>query len=183
MVEELKNIENLKDKFAQIIIDSNAYDFEKNYINIDKIWQNPKKLGECSEIIKLLLESLYPDKDYKLLAADKEIGEYGTIPIASLISEKMSIPMVIWKENAKPLTGESCFFGDYDPKQDNLLILHDVMAGGGTVKNIIDDIKDVNKIKAIFAFVDKNDTETRESFENIRYDYVLNISKIKMTKR
>jgi len=176
------SIENLKENLARIIIESNAYNSETNYVKIDKLWEDPIKLSESAIAIKMLLERIYPTKDYKLLVADKEIGEYGLIPIVCLLSEKMLIPIIIWKENAVPLTGESCFFGNYDRKNDNLLILHDVMVAGGTVKSMLEDIEDENRVKAIFSLVDKNDKEIRESFGDIRYDYAVGIFKLKQMK-
>lgn len=164
-------VDDLKKKLIQIIIESNAYDVQKNYINIDKVWGDPAKLSKISDLLKSLIENIYPNKDFKLLAPDKEIVVFGILPIACLLSEKMNVPLVIWKENARPLTGESIFF-NLD-KNDKLLILHDVTTWGGTIRRILNELESTNKVIGVFSLVDKG--ELKESF-NVPYEYVVNIS-------
>jgi hypothetical protein len=161
-----EKIQNLKLEITKFMATSCQIS-NSEYISLDSLWKNPKYFKQMVSFLIQLIELQYQDKT-KFLASDKEIGDFGILPIVSVLSERLEIPMLIWKENAKPFTGESRTFGEISEK-DNILIFHDVNAGSGTLLRIQQDISLKCKNTAILCLISKIEKDTSD-LKN--YDFI-----------
>jgi orotate phosphoribosyltransferase len=120
-----------------IIMQANAYDSQKKFINIDCIWSNPDYLRSfVSEMISVL-QILIPIKEVNAVAAiDNIIYPFGALPIATLLSVELRKPLVIWKENADPITSSSCIYGP-TTRESGCLMLNDATQFGITAMKAI----------------------------------------------
>lgn len=130
--------EQARTELKKLIGSSGAYDPTRGFFDIDRIWQDPQILVSFSKHLSSYIRGLGGfERINGLLAADSVHFPFGCIPIASLASVDLGLPLMIWKENAKIITNESFIWGAREGYR--VLILHDVTRYGLTVvKEIVD---------------------------------------------
>ena len=126
-----KERESISRRLCQVIVDANAYDPQNQFINIDAIWAYPKYSGPFSDLVFDFVKLVLPVHDIQgVVSIDNILFPYGPIPIATLLSTKLDLPLAIWKENADPITGLFKIYGQ-TPVENGLLV-YDVTRFGLT---------------------------------------------------
>jgi len=111
-----------------------------DWVDLDKLWVSPETFESFSDLLAEYLSKFRERTSFnKIVAPNKVYGPFGILPIAAVYSAKAKIPLIIWKEWAKPATGGSLFFGSVNDG-DKLLILHDVVSYGATVVKEKEDL-------------------------------------------
>lgn len=115
------------------ILDAGCITVEKNWIDVDHIWMNPRKMQNfVTPFVNYLSQRKQQYQFTKLVVPVKVFGPFGILPFALLFSANEGTPLIIWKEFARPVTGESLFYGSVE-SNDRCLILHDVLNYGTTL--------------------------------------------------
>lgn len=115
--------EELALAIADLLVRSGAYQRgekeRQDFINIDTLWVYPHTLKAFSELLSQYIKTL---GKFKALLVTTDIqSPYGLIPVASLLSVQLSLPLEIWTKGVNVLTETAHFF---QPKpKDELLIL------------------------------------------------------------
>lgn len=131
----------LASKLLRAILDAGCFFQREDWVDLDHIWQEPRILDSFTDALVEYL-SCYKGKTQfnKVVVGDKVYGPFGVLPIFAVCSVKAGIPFVIWKEWARPATGNSLIFGPV-LEGDKLLILHDVISHGATPIKIVADLR------------------------------------------
>lgn len=138
---------SLKNQIAELIIKSSCLARDRVWVNIDHAWHIPEQLDVFSALLAEYLSEIKETLDFNhIILADKIVGPFGPIPLFILASQKMNpkIQFIIWKEWARPISGEPRFFGIHHLSEtDKILICHDVIAYGTSIVKMIDDLKKI----------------------------------------
>jgi hypothetical protein len=124
---------------AELLIDvinrSKAIDPKTDFIDVDKIWVNPRYRKDLISVIEMSLSflpgSFAPPKTV-LLTPDNLRRPFGLIPAVACVAQNLETYMAVWKEAADFTTGLSKLFGPTEIPLD-CFILQDAVGAGGTV--------------------------------------------------
>lgn len=131
-----QTLSNAREGIIKEIIDSGAYDRNKIFINIDKIWEKPDKNEKfCSHLIDYITITYPLNEISGIITLDSIAFPYGPIPLATLISTKLNLPLGIVKEGDDPISGRHMLYGQ--GPLTNTLFLYDVIRFGLTAIRII----------------------------------------------
>lgn len=134
-------LDEISVKMAEVLLASKAYDRVQDFVNLDNVWQSPNSLSEFSDLLAAYIKHLQKSFSISSIVATHNIQfPYGIVPIAALVSAKLSLPLAIWQEGAVPLTSNSWVSGYLTKK--NILILHDVIRYGVAVSKTILDLNE-----------------------------------------
>jgi orotate phosphoribosyltransferase len=144
----------------------------KYYFDMKKLVSHPillKKIGDkLWEIISTHLKEKQPNaNNIKLCGVP-----LGGIPIAAYISTTYNIPMIMVRDKVKNYGTQKQIEGEY-AKEDNFIIIEDVITTGGSVKETLEILKDKINVICIGAIINRtgipqiNDINVRHLLDNI----------------
>ena len=125
-----------RDRLATILLDADAYDPERQFVNIDRVWQSPNSLSQCTACLAGYIRESLPREDIAgLLSVDTVLYPYGPVPLAANLAVELNLKLGINKENADPLSGAHRLYGHIP--SSNALLLYDVTRFGLTLLRAI----------------------------------------------
>ena len=116
-----------------------------------------KNIISYPDFIKKIGDTIYNlcKTDINLIAADA----VGGIPIASYISTTYNIPMIIVRDSIKKYGTENIIVGEYT-KEQNCLLIDDVMTSGGSLRDAIEVLENKVNIKMVYVIMDRQETNS-----------------------
>lgn len=121
-------------------------DMSKYYFDMKNLISYPKLLSKVGDQLYKLMDMGYNDIICGV--------PMGGLPIASYISTKYNIPMIIPREEQKGYGMEKQIEGIYR-KESRCVIIEDVITTGGSVQKIIDLLEDKVTITEVLVIVDR----------------------------
>jgi len=177
-------------KLGVLLKKAGCYDAARSWIDIDLIWYDMTILVDFVAEMTKIIEKLRHTMGFnKFVLPDKVVGPFGVLPIFVLVSQRASpsIPFVIWKEMARPATGESLIFGKLSD-DDKLLLVNDVVNYGIAMTQMKKDLETYREqhrlrytIKGIMVVVDREvgGLDFIEKTANIKPISLMGISALK----
>jgi orotate phosphoribosyltransferase len=165
--------QRIKEQIIRLLIDSGAYDPFAGFINIDRVWQNPRYLEEFSQCLGDYIRSLELNAEITAIVATETVQfPFGCIPIAACVARDLGLPFVVWEENAVIMTANSRLSGLKDnprlvsvKEREGFLILQEAVRFGAAPLKAISDLYDEKCVpKMVLAIVD---TEQSEDLDQI----------------
>lgn len=163
-------IENLKTsnciKNGNFILKNGEH--SKYYFDMKNLVSHPRLLSDIGDkIYKNYIEDEIKDKKNKIRICGVPLGG---LPIATYISTKYNIPMIMLRDKIKNYGTQKQIEGEYS-REDNCIIIEDVITTGNSVKESIDILKDKINIMYICAILNRSD---RNVVGNYKLNYLLN---------
>ncbi len=165
------SLPEVSDKIAKLLVTSKAYNQATDFVNLDLVWQSPTYLQEFSVLLSNYIKLIPGSTKYQSIVATHNLQvPYGIVPIAALVSVRLSIPLAIWEEAAVPLVNNALVSGHLSDK--HVLILHDVIRQGGAVaKTMIDLVEAGVTPEHVLSVVDaETDKDTAMSLKDLIRD-------------
>jgi orotate phosphoribosyltransferase len=157
-------LQPLIERLGILLKRAGCYNENRNWVDIDFVWYDMDLLKDFVANMTQIIEKLRERLGFsKLVLPDKVAGPFGILPILLLVSQNASpaIPFVIWKEMARPATGESLIFGKLSDG-DELLLVNDVINYGVALAHMKNDLETYREqkhmrytIKGIVTVVDR----------------------------
>ena len=121
--------------------------------DISKYYFDMKNLVSYPDLLKKVGDEMYSyiDKNNCDIICGVPIG---ALPIASYISTKYDIPMIITRNEVKSYGTTKQIEGNYK-KTDKCIIIEDVITTGGSVQKTIDILKDKVDIVGVIVIIDR----------------------------
>jgi orotate phosphoribosyltransferase len=121
-----------KEKLLSLIRKLGAHDKETGFVNLDLLWASPIYLKEAADVVENYLRSCQNvDTATKIVGLNASARPFGIIPILPLVSVNLGLQLLIWKEGAVRLTGQSLTFPENKTQAGGkVVIIQDVTAGG-----------------------------------------------------
>jgi orotate phosphoribosyltransferase len=121
----------------------------KYYIDIKRAVTDPKTLNLISKQMADLIRKLHVNKIAGV--------ELGGVPLASVVSIKTELPLLIVRKAEKEYGTKSRFVGVIEP-EDRIVLIEDVTTSGGSVINSIDVIRDNGAtVEYVICVVDREE--------------------------
>ncbi len=188
---------NIQDKInfktAEILIDLNCVNFSpKKQFKLTSGKKSPvycdcRKLisfpNERNQLIDFGLKKIKQIKDFKSIT-NIAGGESAGIPFATMIANKLNLPMTYIRKEKKKF-GKNSQIEGLIKRKDNILLVEDLMTDGGSKVKFIDAIENVGaKVNAIFVIfnygINKNFfPHKKKKIELIfltKWSYILNVA-------
>ena len=134
------------------IIDSGGYDYKKPFVNIDKVWENPKRNERLSTLVAEYIKNYIGLKLLTgIIAVDSIPYPFGPIPLAVSLSSILSLPLGIVKEGDDPISGRHRIYGCCQP--EGTLLLYDVVRYGLNAIRVLNFLNSQNINPKIFLTI------------------------------
>ncbi|MBU2562408.1 MAG: orotate phosphoribosyltransferase [Nanoarchaeota archaeon] len=118
----------------------------KIYFDLRKIYKHPELVDLIVSELKKKIEEL------KLEITAIASSGYGGIPLATILSNKTRLPLILVRDIPKDHGRKSNIDGYVPNETDKILIVDDVLASGTSIKQTVDNLKNT-QAKIIGAIV------------------------------
>ena len=156
--------------------------YSKYYYDMKNLVSHPKLLSQIGDEIYSIIMSRLLFSDMINTDNIKICGiQLGGLPIATYISTKYNIPMIMVRENIKNYGTQKQIEGEFN-RDDYCIIIEDVITTGGSVKKILDILKDKINLFEIFTIMKRTNLK---NINGININYLMNkndITRFKLTK-
>jgi orotate phosphoribosyltransferase len=187
LTEEKK--QSISNQLAQMLIDLKVFDLQSKIIDIDVLWTNSTNLEHFSNLVAEYIKLLDSYGEIKCIVGLVKVRfPFGCVPIAVWLSKSLSLPLVIWKENANVITGHASAYRLKDLKdKEGLLVLHDVTQRGITLLRVARYFNEKGyKIKLFLSIVDRevgsqDDVKNKlieKTGQMVDFESILSLSKL-----
>lgn len=179
-----------KGNLINLIKKANVYDSTNRFLNLDFLWASPTYLIETADILRSILETI-PDinSDTKIVGLDTAVLPFGIIPILSFLSASINLDLLIWKEAANRLTGQSVVYPDRATiaDKDKAIIIQDVTVKGmAPIKAAVELARKHFRIVLILSLIDTEsgakeyieDSVNKFTDQVVKFESILTLTEI-----
>lgn len=143
-------INEISQKFKDLLLDVGVYNKERRYVEFDRVWYEPKTLEYCADLVCDYLKAIQEETEFPkdptnivLLSSDALRSDFGMLPISSVVANRLGYRFAVWKEMADIKWGTSSIMGTTLPGLF-CIVLQDVVSRGHTSIRIAQSMKSLD---------------------------------------